>query len=77
MMSNDSGVHRLDENQFKEAMKQIVDALKKRGYNPYEQLTGYVVENNPAYITKHNGARELIQTLDFNRVKQFVNSMRE
>lgn len=75
-MNNNSEVHRLNENQFNEAMQQIVDALKKRGYNPYEQLTGYVKENNPTYITRHNGARDRIQTLDFDRVKQFVNSMR-
>ena len=62
----------MNEKQFNEAMNQIVYALKERGYNPYEQLTGYVKENNPAYITKHNGARDLIQTLDFERVKQFV-----
>ena len=72
-----SEVHRLSENQFNETMKQIVYALKERGYNPYEQLTGYVVKNNPAYITKHNGARDLIQTLDFERVKQFVAKMQQ
>lgn len=69
-------VHRLNEKLFNETMKQIVYALKERGYNPYEQLTGYVVENNPAYITKHNGARDLIQTLEFERVKQFVAEMK-
>ena len=66
----------MNEKQFNETMKQIVYALKERGYNPYEQLTGYVVENNPAYITKHNGARDLIQTLEFERVKQFVAEMK-
>ena len=71
-----SEVHRLNEKLFNETMKQIVYALKERGYNPYEQLTGYVVENNPAYITKHNGARDLIQTLEFERVKQFVAKMK-
>ena len=71
-----SEVHRLNEKQFNDTMQQIVNALKERGYNPYEQLTGYVVENNPAYITKHNGARDLIQTLEFERVKQFVAEMK-
>lgn len=65
----------MNEKQFNETMKQIVCALKERGYNPYEQLTGYVKENNPAYITKHNGARNIILTLDFNKVKQFVRDM--
>lgn len=71
-----SEAHKLNEKQFNETMKQIVYALKERGYNPYEQLTGYVVENNPAYITKHNDARNLIQTLDFDKVKQYVREMK-
>jgi len=71
-----SEVYKLNDKQFNETMKQIVYALKERGYNPYEQLIGYVKENEPAYITKHNDARDLIQTLDFNRVKQFVMKMK-
>lgn len=66
----------MNDLKFNEAMKQIVTALKERGYNPYEQLTGYVKENNPAYITKHNGARDLIQTLDIMQVEQYVREMK-
>ena len=60
---------------FRAAMDKIIAALKERGYEPYEQLYGYIKENQPAYITKHNGARELIVTLDREQVKCFVEEM--
>ena len=56
-------------------MKHIVTALKERGYDPYMQLLGYVTHNEPTYITSHNGAIALIQTLDFEQVKQYVHKM--
>ena len=62
----------MDEQQFNATMEHIVAALKEKGYDPYAQLTGYVTENNPTYITSHNGARQLIATLDMERVKKYV-----
>ena len=61
--------------QFNESMEFIVNALKERGYDPYAQLLGYITENEPTYITNHNGARELIATLDLDSVKNFVREM--
>ena len=66
----------LDEKQFISAMETIVEALKERGYDPYAQLTGYITENEPTYITNHKGARQLIVTLDMKRVKRFVKEMK-
>ena len=67
----------MDERQFIAAMDHIVAALRERGYDPYAQLTGYVMENEPpTYITSHNGARQLIVTLDMDRVKRFVKEMK-
>ena len=51
----------MDDKQFVEAMELIVSALKERGYDPYSQIYGYLKENEPAYITSYNGARDLIQ----------------
>ena len=65
----------MTEKDFTAAMEHIVAALREKGYNPYEQLTGYVRLNNPSYITKHNGARQLIISLDMARVKNFVENM--
>ena len=66
----------LDERQFIAAMDHIVAASRERGYDPYAQLTGYVSENEPTYITSHKGARQLIVTLDMERVKCFVKEMK-
>ena len=67
----------MDERQFISAMETIVAALKERGYDPYAQLTGYVTENEPTYITSHKGARQLIVTLDMDQVKRFVREMKQ
>ena len=67
----------LDERQFIAAMDHIVAALRERGYDPYAQLTGYVTENEPTYITSYKGARQLIVTLDMDRVKRFVKEMKQ
>lgn len=41
------------------------------------QLYGYVTENEPSYITKHNNARELITTLDKEKVQIYVQNMKQ
>lgn len=66
----------MDEKLFVTTMGLIVTALIEKGYDPYEQLTGYVTENEPCYITKHKNARQLIVTLDMERVKQYVKGMK-
>ena len=66
----------MDERQFTASMDHIVAALKERGYDPNAQLTGYVTENEPTYITIHKGARQLIVTLNMDRVKRFVKEMK-
>ena len=66
----------LDERQFIAAMDHIVAALRERGYDPYAQLTGYVTENEPTYITSYKGARQLIVTLGMEQVKRFVKEMK-
>lgn len=66
----------MDERQFIASMGHIVAVLKEKGYDPYAQLTGYVTENEPTYITSHKGARQLIVTLDMERVKRFVKEMK-
>ena len=66
----------MDDKLFITTMELIVTALKEKGYDPYQQLTGYVTQNEPCYITKHKNARELILTLDIEHVKQYVRKMK-
>lgn len=42
----------------------VYDALKEKGYNPINQLVGYLLSGDPAYITNHNNARALIRKLE-------------
>lgn len=65
----------MTDKEFNSAMELIVAALQEKGYDPYEQLTGYVRLNNPSYITKHKGVRQFIVSLDMARVKNFVENM--
>ncbi|MEE1245573.1 MAG: IreB family regulatory phosphoprotein [Acutalibacteraceae bacterium] len=67
----------LKNTEFNKIMEIIVNALRERGYNPYMQLYGYVTENEPSYITKHNNARELITTLDKEKVQIYVQNMKQ
>lgn len=46
----------------------ISNALKERGYNPVSQIAGYLISNDPAYISSHKGARSLIQQMDRNEL---------
>ena len=65
----------MNDKQFATAMESIVAALKERGYDPYAQLTGYITENEPTYITSYKGARQLILTLDKEQVQRYVERM--
>lgn len=56
------------ENQTEQEIRQILtavyDALKEKGYNPINQIVGYILSEDPTYITTHNNARNLIRRID-------------
>ena len=41
----------------------VYDALKEKGYNPISQIVGYILSEDPTYITTHNNARSLIRRI--------------
>lgn len=47
-------------NEAREILIQVYLALKEKGYNPNNQLIGYILSGDPTYITSHNNARSLI-----------------
>ena len=49
---------------LKQLLKEISTALEERGYNPVNQISGYLISNDPAYISSHNGARNKIQQVE-------------
>ena len=42
----------------------VYDALKEKGYNPTNQIVGYMLSEDPTYITTHNNARSLLRRID-------------
>jgi len=48
----------------KEILKQVYDALQEKGYNPINQIVGYILSGDPTYITTHKGARNLIRNIE-------------
>ena len=47
-----------------ETIKDVYAALEKKGYNPVDQLAGYLLSGDPTYITSHNGARSMIMKVE-------------
>ncbi len=48
----------------KEIMKKVYEALTEKGYNPINQIVGYILSGDPTYITSHNDARNLIRKVE-------------
>ena len=52
------------EQEMKQILTTVYDALWEKGYNPINQIVGYILSEDPTYITTHNSARSLIRKLD-------------
>ncbi|MDD6915775.1 MAG: IreB family regulatory phosphoprotein [Eubacteriales bacterium] len=48
----------------REILTRVHRALSEKGYNPTNQIVGYILSDDPSYITSHNGARSLIRKLE-------------
>ena len=48
----------------KEILNEVYNSLIKKGYNPVNQLVGYLISGDPTYITNYNGARALVRKLE-------------
>lgn len=57
-------VERDKNNRTKEILKEVYDALQEKGYNPINQIVGYILSGDPTYITSHKNARNIIRTLE-------------
>ncbi len=56
--------------QIRMVLNQVYEALKEKGYNPINQLVGYILSEDPTYITTHKGARSLICKIDRDDILQ-------
>ena len=58
------------EAEVRNILTAVYDALKQKGYNPINQIVGYILSEDPTYITNHKNARSLIRRLDRNELLQ-------
>ena len=52
------------ELQVKEVLDLVYNAMDEKGYNPVNQIVGYIMSGDPTYITSYNGARSLIMKME-------------
>lgn len=66
-MTDKTMTFRIDDEKediMKETLTEVFDALQEKGYNPINQIVGYILSEDPTYITTHNNARSLIRKID-------------
>lgn len=67
---------------MRQTLLAVYTALQEKGYNPISQIVGYILSEDPTYITTHNNARSLIRRLDRDEllqtlVKEYLKSSSE
>ena len=53
-------------------LSSVYNSLQEKGYNPINQIVGYILSEDPTYITNHNNARTLIRQLDRDELLQVL-----
>ncbi len=59
-----------EKDEMKLILKKIHMSLTEKGYNPINQIVGYILSEDPTYITTHNNARSLITKIDRDELLQ-------
>ncbi|MCL2089076.1 MAG: IreB family regulatory phosphoprotein [Oscillospiraceae bacterium] len=58
------------EGEMKQILSVVYNSLREKGYNPINQIVGYILSEDPTYITTHNNARSLIRRIDRDELLQ-------
>ena len=61
-------IQELDAEMTRLTLKEVYEALEERGYNPVNQIVGYLISGDPGYISSHKEARNKITRLDRSKV---------
>ena len=66
MVSEETMMFRIgaEENKAENIIRNACTAMAEKGYNPINQLVGYLLSGDPAYVTSHNDARSMIRKLE-------------
>ena len=59
-----------DKQNMRQVLRNVFDALNEKGYNPINQIVGYLLTEDPTYITNYNNARAMICKLDRDELLQ-------
>ena len=59
-----------DKQNMRRTLRSVFDALNEKGYNPINQIVGYLLTEDPTYITNYNNARSMICKLDRDELLQ-------
>lgn len=62
----------VNEPEMHKTLLAVYDALKEKGYDPCKQIVGYILSEDPTYITTHNNARALARKLDRDELLQVL-----
>ncbi len=60
------------ETEMRRILGTVYEALREKGYNPINQLVGYILSEDPTYITTHNNARSLMRRVDRDELLQIL-----
>lgn len=60
------------DDEIKVILTSVYNSLVEKGYNPINQIVGYILSEDPTYITNHNNARTLIRKLDRDELLQVM-----
>ncbi len=63
-------IEQLREREIKRTLREVGEALREKGYNPINQIVGYIMSEDPTYITTHKNARTMMLRLDRDDVLQ-------
>ena len=65
-------VKELDTELIRVTLKEVYEALEERGYNPTNQIVGYLISGDPGYISSYKDARNKIQELDRAKIVEIL-----
>ena len=65
-------VEEFEDKLIRDTLNDVYKALEERGYNPINQLIGYIMSGDPGYISSHKDARKRITTLERNKIVEVL-----
>ncbi len=60
------------QDEIRRILTLVYDALREKGYNPINQIVGYILSEDPTYITTHNNARSMVRRIDRDELLQVL-----